>query len=366
MTLLREAVAEARSCSQNPPPTESTTCHWVIYPLLQAIGYQHQEIISQDLDSAGQFPDFKILPDSPRAWYLEAKAWKIELADKHVNQALNYANQNKGRWVVLTNGRDWRLYDNQLFGLAGDKLAVCASIKNAADLEALLLALRKDSVIGGGVELFARRGRLARLVLEQAVRSDSDLVKAVWNALKKQPGLEGLTREEITGVLRPLAASAPAGVESPLSAVAPAGSEVADVTVGQDAGRVPLGLPYGDAYERTRGKKPQALITPDGASAAVSSWADVAAEIVGWLGRHESLPSLPFNGAMSGNYLLNTEPRHASKKMASYREVPIGKSSVFVQTTLIGADVVHQFGALVRLMGLEPDTFSIQLGPAGR
>src|SRR5690242_10739344 len=109
---LADAISEALANSDSPPPNESTTCEWVIYPLLQAVGYAKREIISRFVDNNGQFPDYTILPDTSYTWFLEAKAWNVSLEDRHSQQSLNYANQNGKRWVVLTNGREWRLYDN--------------------------------------------------------------------------------------------------------------------------------------------------------------------------------------------------------------------------------------------------------------
>src|SRR5947207_12639543 len=66
---LSDAVAEALANASPAPPNESTTCEWVIYPLLQAAGYARREIISRIADSNGQYPDYTILPDTPHTWY---------------------------------------------------------------------------------------------------------------------------------------------------------------------------------------------------------------------------------------------------------------------------------------------------------
>src|SRR5579872_4683798 len=115
---LADAIAEALANSTPPPPNESNTCDWIIYPLLLACGYARRDIVSRVADNDRKFPDYTILPDSPHAWFLEAKAWNEVLEDQHAHQSLNYANQNGKRWVVLTNGDCWRLYDNQIQGLA--------------------------------------------------------------------------------------------------------------------------------------------------------------------------------------------------------------------------------------------------------
>ena len=121
---LKDAVQEViAEYTNDPPPNESSTCEWVILPLLWAAGYARRDIVSRVADNNGQYPDYTLLPNDPeRTWYLEAKAWNVALEDKHAQQSLNYANQNGKRWVALTNGRVWRLYDNRIQGLAADKL----------------------------------------------------------------------------------------------------------------------------------------------------------------------------------------------------------------------------------------------------
>lgn len=88
---ISDAIAEAlANASPDPPPNESTTCDWVILPLLHAVGYARRDVVSRVTDNSGQFPDYTILPNSPRTWYLEAKDWNSALEDKHAQQALNY------------------------------------------------------------------------------------------------------------------------------------------------------------------------------------------------------------------------------------------------------------------------------------
>src|SRR5439155_23527827 len=113
---LADAIAQALEEANPPPVNESTTCEWVIYPLLLAAGHARRDILSRVADNNGQYPDYSILLDSPHGWFLEAKAWNVALQDNHAQQALNYANQNGKRWVVLSNGQEWRLYDNDIRG----------------------------------------------------------------------------------------------------------------------------------------------------------------------------------------------------------------------------------------------------------
>jgi predicted type IV restriction endonuclease len=112
---LTDAISEALALGKSDL-NEACTCQWIIMPLLQAAGYSLYDIQPQQTDPAGKIPDYTILPDSEHTWFLEAKAWGVALNDQHAQQALIYAYTNNRRWVVLTNGREWRLYDNSIPG----------------------------------------------------------------------------------------------------------------------------------------------------------------------------------------------------------------------------------------------------------
>ncbi|MCS7311104.1 MAG: hypothetical protein NZ741_12885, partial [Armatimonadetes bacterium] len=80
----------------------------ILRALRELGGYSYSDYRSQQSTIAG-YPDFTFLPETGHAWYLEAKALRVDLTDDHAVQALNYANATGRRWVVLSNGREWRL-----------------------------------------------------------------------------------------------------------------------------------------------------------------------------------------------------------------------------------------------------------------
>jgi len=125
---LQQLAAQQREWS------EFDTCDAIILRALREIGgYRYGDYRAQQLTAAG-YPDFTFLPDTPHTWYLEAKALRTNLEDRHAVQALNYANATGRRWVVLSNGWEWRLYDQDLRGEPADKLVATATLENAATL----------------------------------------------------------------------------------------------------------------------------------------------------------------------------------------------------------------------------------------
>ena len=161
---LEDEISEAQSYATDPPKNESNTCEQIILPILWAAGYARREVVSRTADSTGLFPDYTLLPNQSSAtYYLEAKAWNVALEDKHVTQALDYANRNGKRFVVLTNGRDWRLYDNTILGVSEAKLIAHAPLHETPKITHFLTMLSKPQVLQGSLERAAEEVRQRRL-----------------------------------------------------------------------------------------------------------------------------------------------------------------------------------------------------------
>lgn len=194
-------------------------------PLLHAAGYEPEDVVAGAMDRGGEYPDYTLLPDDEEhKLYLEAKASGVSLDEDHAIQALNYANQNGKQWVILTNGREWRLYDNHIQGKADAKLVVRAELQSTAEAERFLRAIGKKSVCSGGLPKFAMEevARSRQLAEEQRCREaeaarrdvmlsildkelpqpDSALMRVLLEHLKSRPGLAATTAEEICGCLR--------------------------------------------------------------------------------------------------------------------------------------------------------------------
>lgn len=228
---IREAVTEAIEYFESPPPNESNTCEWVILPLLWSAGYARRDIHSRIQDHNKQFPDYTLLAnDAEYRWFVEVKAWNVELAHEHAIQALDYANHNGVRWVGLTNGRVWRLYDNSVQGLVGQKHVIEVSLNDRRQLEDFLAAIGKESVISGGLERLAarqhelrkqqaeeerrarqaaeRRERLAILLPLQLTDENSDLIDWMCEVLRTEEGLQDLSPAEVAAYFRAIPAVA--------------------------------------------------------------------------------------------------------------------------------------------------------------
>lgn len=226
MTGIKDELARIQRFLTDEPSGEANTCNRVIFPVLLALGYDFVEIEAEGVDAAGGKPDYALLPDTSYTWYLEAKAWKEALQEKHAVQAINYAHSAGARWVVLTNGRVWRLYDDSFTLCApADRLVAEATVEDPGALEGFLLAIGRDSVVGRGIESYALASRLSAVLSRQLVDAGSPVIKALRGALKTEPGLSDVPAATVAGwfadLLGGTAPSAPVEVTGASAPLAP-------------------------------------------------------------------------------------------------------------------------------------------------
>lgn len=372
---LKDAIEEVLSYADDPPPNESNTCEWVILPLLWAAGYARREIISRIADNNGQFPDYTMLPNTPECtWYAEAKAWNVALEDRHAQQSLNYANQNGKRWVVLTNGRVWRLYDNRIQGLAADKLIAEAHLTDLCAFTEFLTSVGKTSVCSGGLERYAIKARLAPLLDTQLQKPDSEIIRGLRNLLKNQTGLSDVQNGDIAAYFQELLA--PQLKNSAAATVPASDNETGDLD-GSSVSVATNPLPTGEEYSLDAlynggygagvKRQPSELrFSSDTTVRSVSTWADLVAEVVKFLGEQGKLPPLPFTSSNKGNlFFLNSTPFQPDPTipMRSYKEVQVGNNCVYVNTYASAADHVCRLYRLCKATGIPPSEVLIKFKP---
>ena len=369
MTLADELnrVREYANGANPPPNNEANTCNWVIFPLLQSCGYSLYEIHAQGHDPAGNIPDYTVLPDSPNTWFVEAKKWQGAIKDSHVTQASNYANAQGKRWFVVTNGREWRLYDDHIIGVSPpDRLIAAAKIDCAGELEALLAALSKASVQAGHLGTFARKARLAAVLSRQMTDANSEVFAAITSVLKKKFALDGVTAAEVmaffqkpvslsSSVLPPIN-TAPIGI-TPKFPPAPAPSPKSQFA-GKDLSLIELKL----AGKAIQGCNPYTFTFPDGTSKQIMTWRDMTVNVVEWLFEHNKQFLLPFVGQKRGRLcLINNQPMHPDGSGMTNRILNVKGQAIYVHVNRSGPDFVRMLIALCEEVGEPADGFRVTL-----
>jgi len=111
---------------------EAQTRQVIILRILAELGFniwQPFEIIAEESTSSNNYrPDF-VIKLQRDCFVIEAKALGRSLSDSDVEQAINYVNSKGLRWAILTNGKEWKFFDNDLRGAASQRLAFDFSLQ---------------------------------------------------------------------------------------------------------------------------------------------------------------------------------------------------------------------------------------------
>lgn len=160
--------------------SESDTGKLIVDILSELMGYDKYTEITSEHAIRGTFCDLAITFDRKIQTLIEVKAIGLELADKHVKQAVDYGANQGVEWVVLTNGIVWRVYRltfskpiNSELILEMDLLSL--SHKDAGAIEQLFLLCKEGwskSVLG---EYFVQKQALSRYYMAATLLTDTVL-----------------------------------------------------------------------------------------------------------------------------------------------------------------------------------------------
>ena len=333
---IQEILREIEKLPTFPKLSEADTCEKVISRLMREVaGYGYRDYIQQPVDALGAKPDYEFLPSTSQSWYLEAKAWDTALKDEHAAQALNYANQNGRRWVVLSNGGEWRLYDNTIMGTPTEKLVAKADHEDLPRLAKFLEGIGKESVQAGRIADYALLCRLSRLLDEQLKDPNSEIVLALVQKLQ-QFGLAGVTGEHVVKY-------------------------------------------FGEREEENGGKegwftlddldpsqvqftKPKEIRMPDSVVIPVEKWKSVIPKVLLWLHQNGKLPPAPY--PPESGILFNNKPNKVNGK--SMVEPKFFEGVGYVECYQSSYYVVKRLGRLCKDTGISPSSISIRLVSQGR
>lgn len=111
---------------------EAQTRQAIILRILAELGFniwQPFEVLAEESSSSNNYrPDFVIRLQAD-CFIIEAKALAKNLSTADAEQAINYVNTKGLRWAILTNGKCWKFFDNDLRGAANQRLAFEFSIQ---------------------------------------------------------------------------------------------------------------------------------------------------------------------------------------------------------------------------------------------
>ena len=89
---------------------ESDTVTIITDMLEEVFGFDKYSEITREFSIQGTYCDLAIKSSKGIEYLIEVKAIGLELNNRHLKQAVNYASREGIKWVVLTNGMKWELH----------------------------------------------------------------------------------------------------------------------------------------------------------------------------------------------------------------------------------------------------------------
>ncbi|TAJ07093.1 MAG: hypothetical protein EPO61_14035 [Nitrospirae bacterium] len=179
---------------------EADTVMYLTKFFTDVLGYDLFSEITKEFQVRDRYCDIAVKIGGQVRFLVEAKAMPLPLADRHIEQAGNYASRSGIPWVVLTNGISWRLY-HLTFDAGGIEhdLAFEVDLAPESDLEEAwrcLHLLSRESLVSEGLEDFwAHKKTLSPASLVKALFTEE-----VLNALRRDLHRKSEVRLELTDV----------------------------------------------------------------------------------------------------------------------------------------------------------------------
>jgi hypothetical protein len=180
--------AQAREAGLN----EADTVHRLRKFFEEVLGYDALEDISSEAQMKNKYVDICLKVDGNVRLLVEVKAARVQLRERHIEQAQGYASHNNYRWVVLTNGVEWHLYHLTFEeGIEYERAFVVslAADEGIEDAAKKLALIHKQSIRSDELDLFWEKATaMCAASIGKALFSES-VLRLLRREIRRESGL---------------------------------------------------------------------------------------------------------------------------------------------------------------------------------
>jgi len=168
---------------------ESDTVAIVSDLLAELFGFDKYHEVTSEYVIRGTYCDLAVEIDGQLRLLIEVKAIGLDLKEKHLRQAANYAANQGVEWVLLTNGIVWQVYKMDFGKAIGEDQILTFNLlemnpRETATLDCLYLLTREGLMKSALPEYYVHKQALSRFVLGALILSDP-VVNIIRRELKK-------------------------------------------------------------------------------------------------------------------------------------------------------------------------------------
>lgn len=158
--------------------------------LSDLFGFDKYAEVTSEHAIRGTYCDLAIKLDGKLRLLLEVKAIGLQLNEKHIKQAVDYAANQGLDWVVLTNGIRWMLFCVSFKKPIEAKIVaefdlLAVDLKSEADLEKIYLITREGILKGAVVEFSEKQSATSKYLIASVLLNDQDVLNAIRRELRK-------------------------------------------------------------------------------------------------------------------------------------------------------------------------------------
>jgi hypothetical protein len=170
--------------------SEADTVTLVKDLLADVFGYNKYADLTGELCIRGTYCDLAIKIEDKFQEIVEVKAIGINLDDRHVKQAVDYAANQGIEWVILTNAIVWRMY-HVIFEKPIDKRLIAEidltqiDLRNEADLEKLFVFSKEGYLKGAHAAMRDRQDATSRFVIAALLAGNGDIHSVIRRELRR-------------------------------------------------------------------------------------------------------------------------------------------------------------------------------------
>ncbi len=182
---------------------EASTRIMINYFLTDILGYVEFEDIKTEYRIAGEYADYVIQIGRKKHFVIETKSIQIDLDEKHLRQALNYAANEGIDWILLTNGETFILY-KVLFNkpISSKKIFEynLSKITNFDNASAKISLLLKKSVVQKQLDKHWERFKISEPKSLSGLLYHKNVVSGIRKTMKQKSGLNFSEEEILDGL----------------------------------------------------------------------------------------------------------------------------------------------------------------------
>lgn len=168
---------------------EPATRIMINYLLTDILGYKELEEVKTEYRIRSEYADYVIQVKRKKHFVVEVKSIDIDLDEHHLRQSLSYAANEGIDWIVLTNGREIRLYRVNFTKPIRTTLIYTLNLMDYDDFKkapSQLWYLTKSAIERGDLEKFWKQADALRLEHIAKVLYCEDIVRRLRTELKHE------------------------------------------------------------------------------------------------------------------------------------------------------------------------------------